>query len=118
MPGRTAAWRWGARNGAAPGRCSPVSKFRPVRTALVAAAMMYSAVVTVIPGAVTTPAGATALPYSVNLGYADNLRANAVNFPTPWSGGPNVVFEGCTGSCSLDSGAVEVVNNGTTALTV
>ena len=46
----------------------------------------------------------------VFLGYADNLRADPANFPTPWAGSPGVVFQGCTG-CTYDSGAIRVVNN-------
>jgi len=55
--------------------------------------------------------------YSVNLGYADTLRPNPVNFPTPWDGSPNVVFEGCGTPCAggLDGGAVEIINTSTAA---
>ena len=70
----------------------------------------------------STPAssrsGRAAATYQVNLGYADTARPNPVNFPTPWNGAPNVVFEGCTGSCQFDSGAVEVVNTSSKAITV
>ena len=48
---------------------------------------------------------------AVELGYADNLRADPAHFPTPWNGSPGVVFEGCTGSCSFDGGAIRFVNN-------
>ncbi|NUR64113.1 MAG: Ig-like domain repeat protein [Catenulispora sp.] len=48
---------------------------------------------------------------AVELGYADDLRANPAHFPTPWNGSPGVVFEGCTGSCSFDGGAIRFVNN-------
>lgn len=49
----------------------------------------------------------------VFVGYADNVRANPANFPTPWEGSPGVIYEGCSpsSSCALDSGAVRVVNN-------
>ncbi|GAA1993706.1 Ig-like domain-containing protein [Catenulispora subtropica] len=48
---------------------------------------------------------------AVELGYADDLRANPANFPTPWNGSPGVVFNGCTGSCSFDGGAIRFINN-------
>lgn len=54
----------------------------------------------------------------VYVGYADTLRANPVNFPTPWSGAPNTTFLGCTVNCSFDAGAVRVVNNSPVSLTV
>jgi hypothetical protein len=46
----------------------------------------------------------------VFVGYADNLRANPTNFPTPWAGAPGVTIDGCTG-CTYDSGAIRIVNN-------
>jgi len=54
---------------------------------------------------------------SVFVGYADNLRASATNFPTPWEGSPGIVYEGCSPSsgCSFDAGAVRVVNNDASA---
>lgn len=54
----------------------------------------------------------------VFVGYADTLRANPVNFPTPWSGSPNVVFAGCTTNCTFDAGAVRLVNNTPLPVTV
>ena len=54
----------------------------------------------------------------VFLGYADTLRANPNNFPTPWSGSPDVVFAGCTVNCSFDAGAARVVNSSPLAVTV
>src|SRR2546430_1016452 len=48
----------------------------------------------------------------VFVGYADSLRADIGNFPTPWSGSPNVTFRGCLpGSCEYDAGAARIVNN-------
>jgi len=75
---------------------------------------------------VVASAVATALPATaasgigVFVGYADSTRANATNFPTPWSGSPNITFEGCppTASCTFDSGAVQVVNNSGVPVTV
>jgi Bacterial Ig-like domain (group 1) len=75
---------------------------------------------------VATSAVAIPLPASaatgigVFVGYADSLRANATNFPTPWAGSPNTIFEGCpsTAACSFDAGAVQVINNSGAAVTV
>ncbi|MFD0632608.1 hypothetical protein ACFQ9X_14375 [Catenulispora yoronensis] len=47
----------------------------------------------------------------MELGYADDLRANPAHFPTPWNGSPGVIFDGCTGSCSFDGGAIRFINN-------
>jgi hypothetical protein len=48
----------------------------------------------------------------VFVGYADTLRADAANFPTPWNGAPGVTFRGCKGSaCKFDASAVRIVNN-------
>jgi hypothetical protein len=66
-----------------------------------------------------TVAQAATGSYSVNVGYADDLRPNPANFPTPWDGNPNVIFEGCTPNCgSWDGGAVELVNTSGAAETV
>lgn len=56
----------------------------------------------------------------VFVGYADNVRANAANFPTPWEGSPGVSYEGCSpsSSCAFDAGAVRVVNNSGSPVTV
>jgi hypothetical protein len=72
-------------------------------------------------------AGAVALPAApafaasdvqVFVGYADNLRADPGQFPTPWYLSPSVLFEGCTPSCTFDAGAVRLVNNSPVAVTV
>jgi len=57
---------------------------------------------------------------SVFVGYADNLRADPTNFPTPWEGSTGIVYEGCSPSsgCSFDAGAVRVVNNDSAAHTM
>lgn len=73
-----------------------------------------------VAGVVALPA-APALAASnvqVYVGYADDLRANPVDFPTPWAGSPSAVFEGCTPNCSFDAGAVRLVNNAPIAVTV
>jgi hypothetical protein len=56
----------------------------------------------------------------VFVGYADSLRADAVNFPTPWAGSPNTIFEGCApvASCVYDAGALRIVNNSSGPITV
>ncbi len=55
----------------------------------------------------------------VFVGYADILRADATTFPTPWEGSPQTTFEGCApSSCSYDAGAVRVVNNTGSTVTV
>jgi hypothetical protein len=63
---------------------------------------------------------AASSPISVYVGYADTLRADAQNFPTPWNGSPNTTFEGCApdSSCTFDGGAVRVVNDSPAAVTV
>jgi hypothetical protein len=49
---------------------------------------------------------------SVFVGYADNLRANPRNFPSPWNGAPNVTFQGCQPkSCVFDASAIRLLNN-------
>jgi hypothetical protein len=55
----------------------------------------------------------------VFVGYADILRADATTFPTPWDGSPNTIFEGCAPTtCQYDAGAVRVVNNTGSTVTV
>lgn len=84
--------------------------------ALIALALALAAAVTGV--AEAAPARAADAGLQVYVGYADNLRANPVDFPTPWSGSPDVTFEGCTGSCTFDAGAVRFVNNSTTTQTI
>lgn len=68
----------------------------------------------------TTPAAASGV--QVWVGYADSERADAVNFPTPWSGAPNTTFEGCVSTastaCIFDTAGVRVVNTTSSSLTV
>jgi hypothetical protein len=73
---------------------------------LTTAAMAASGVV----AATAAPASA-ASSVDVYVGYADTLRANPTNFPTPWAGSPGVTYSGCAGTCSFDAGAVRIVNN-------
>jgi hypothetical protein len=87
--------------------------------------MLLETVLLVVLG-ILIPASANATPrpapnlseVQVSVGYADTLRANPTNFPTPWSGSPNVVFAGCTVNCSFDAGAARFVNNTPLAVTV
>jgi hypothetical protein len=60
------------------------------------------------------PAQLDAAGITVYVGYADDLRANP-NFPNPWNGSPNTIFEG---GSSFDSGAVGVQNLSGAAITV
>jgi hypothetical protein len=72
----------------------------------------------VVAGLIGLPASPVpAADYSVSVGYVDLLRPNPANFPTPWDGAPGVIFHGCP-SCTLDAGAVRIVNNTGGALTV
>jgi uncharacterized membrane protein len=59
-------------------------------------------------------AGATPA-LSVQVGYADNLRANPF-FPNPWAGSPDTTFIGDTGT--FDSGAILIINNSNFPITV
>lgn len=57
---------------------------------------------------------------AVFVGYADSLRADPTNFPTPWFGSPGTVYEGCapTAACVYDAGSVRIVNNSSAAMTI
>jgi hypothetical protein len=74
------------------------------------------------PLATAAPAQSAQSALNVYVGYADSTRANAANFPTPWGDGSNsqVIFEGCqpTKNCVFDGGAVRLVNNSASAVTV
>jgi hypothetical protein len=84
--------------------------------ALVAFALGLVGVVVAV--AEAAPAVAADAGVQVYVGYADTLRPNPANFPTPWAGSPGVQFKGCTSSCSFDAGAVRIVNNSTTTQTI
>jgi hypothetical protein len=79
---------------------------------LVASSVVGAGALTVASGAI--PAHAVPNPVNVYVGYADNLRASAANFPTPWQGDAGVTFDGCTinntDCTAYDAGAVRVVN--------
>ncbi len=80
---------------------------------LVTGALAFTGVV-----AVSAAPASAASGVQVYVGYADDLRATPANFPTPWAGAPGVTFNGCTGTCSFDAGAVRIVNNTTLTETV
>jgi len=68
-------------------------------------------------------AGAAPASASTGIGvfvaYADSLRADASSFPTPWAGSPATQFEGCLPTaCEYDAGAVRIVNNSNSTVTV
>jgi uncharacterized membrane protein len=71
----------------------------------------------------TTPANGgnppPSLPVTVEVGYADNLRANPF-FPNPWNGSPNTIFDGYTSTApgAYDSGAIRVINTSGASITV
>ncbi len=69
--------------------------------------------------ATVVPASASS-GIAVFVGYADSLRADVANFPTPWAGSPNTVFRGCApvSACVFDAGAVRIVNNSSATVTV
>lgn len=71
-------------------------------------------------GAGLAATAARASGVEVWVGYADTLRANPANFPTPWEGGANVTYEGCSprADCVFDAGAVRIVNNSASAVTI
>jgi len=68
----------------------------------------------------TTATAKAAGGVDVFVGYADSLRANPTNFPTPWAGSTGTTFEGCqpANACTYDAGAVRVVNNTSATVTV
>jgi len=88
--------------------------------------LLLGAALLVLLGTVVSPATATAAsrpaadPANVQVfvGYADNLRANPTNFPTPWSGSSDVIFAGCTVNCTFDAGAARFVNNTSLPVTI
>jgi hypothetical protein len=67
---------------------------------------LVTAISSVVPASASTG-------INVFVGYADSLRANPTNFPTPWFGSPNTVFYGCApaAACAYDAGSVRIVNN-------
>jgi hypothetical protein len=79
--------------------------------------LAVSLVMTVDAGPAHATTGVT-----VSVGYADNLHSSPTNFPTPWEGSPNVIFEGCDvtvcTSGGYDGGAVMVTNNTAHAVVV
>src|SRR5260370_708783 len=70
------------------------------------AGLVLGSLATVMPAAASSGIG-------VFVGYADSLRADAANFPTPWAGSPQTTFEGClpVASCQYDGGSIRISNN-------
>jgi hypothetical protein len=68
----------------------------------------------------TAPAAHASGGVQVFVGYADTARPNPASFPTPWEGSPGVIYQGCSpsASCDFDAGAVRVVNNTGSPVTV
>jgi uncharacterized membrane protein len=56
-------------------------------------------------------------PITVEVGYADDLRRNPY-YPSPWAGSSNTVLVGENSSNNEDSGAIRIINNESTAITV
>jgi hypothetical protein len=83
--------------------------FTRARAALVASLGIIGLIAAV---GTATPAAASS-NIAVFVGYADSVRADATNFPTPWAGSPRSTFEGClpVATCEYDGGAIRVVNN-------
>lgn len=69
---------------------------------------------------ILSAAPAAASGIGVSIGYADSLHAGPENFPTPWAGSPNTIYEGClpVTACQFDAGAVRIVNNTGAPVTV
>jgi len=70
------------------------------------------------------PAVRASTQYSVQVGYADDLRA-APNFPSPWCGSPNVALFASVGDSACagngptwDDGAILITNTGTSPITI
>jgi hypothetical protein len=60
--------------------------------------------------ALSLAAAAHAADYTVNVGYADDIRPSPF-FPVPWEGSPNTVFQGGdSGPGTTDTGAIQIVN--------
>jgi len=84
-------------------------------TVAAGAALLTTGVIASVPQPAQASGGV-----QVFVGYADTVRAKAAKFPTPWNGSPGTIFEGCkpVSKCKLDGGAVRVVNNSGSAVTV
>lgn len=87
---------------------------RPLLLCIVCLTLFLTATVS------TTATARAAGGVDIFVGYADSLRANPTNFPTPWAGSSNTTFEGCqpASACTYDAGAVRIVNNTSATITV
>ena len=66
-----------------------------------------------------SPAAASGI--EVYVGYADTAHGvSPDNFPTPWQGSPNTIYQGCPSAtaCQFDAGAVRIVNSTGSLVTV
>ena len=66
-----------------------------------------------------SPAAASGI--EVYVGYADTAHGvSPDNFPTPWQGSPNTIYQGCPSAtaCQFDAGAVRIVNSTGSPVTV
>lgn len=64
---------------------------------------------------------AAASPVRMMLGYADTLRGNPANFPTPWAGAPKTLFLGQAAASDggmFNAGAIRLINPGRLPLRV
>jgi hypothetical protein len=79
----------------------------------VLAALILGSLATITPAFASSGIG-------VFVGYADSLRADAANFPTPWAGSPQTIFEGClpVATCEYDGGTIRITNNTGSTVTV
>src|SRR5438876_407308 len=75
--------------------------------------LVLGSVISAVPAAATSGIG-------VYVAYADSLRADPTNFPTPWAGSPRTVLQGRAPvqACTHDGGAVQVLNNTGSTVTV
>ena len=87
-------------------RASAWIKGRAAILAALGALSLTSALSAVTPVAASSNIG-------VWVGYGDSVRADPTNFPTPWVGSPNTIFDGCApvSACEYDAGAIRIVNN-------
>jgi hypothetical protein len=75
------------------------------------ASMVVLSALAVAGFAVAAPEASASPPgYNVFVGYADNARSNAANFPTPFDTGNGVVNEGAPSTAELDGGAIRITN--------
>ena len=91
----------------------PTGKGLPFTIVGVLTALVLGSLATITPASASSGIG-------VFVGYADSLRADAANFPTPWAGSPQTIFEGClpVATCEYDGGTIRITNNTGSTFTV